>query len=296
MTELTEKVLRCKKTGEGCSELVQELCLILYRYPRTKEQWSEDECSDFFCSILGKIPGLIERFEFTGAPFDSFLYSTIKWQMKTFSRKRRKHSAYYRVISAPSFWSTVDLHEPFHVYDGEDIPRAILREFHIDHTGVIRDRASCVRVLCMMLRNCEFVDAGLILRVSRLCGCTPEWLTACIAHLRERLENRRELLKKLQARRNAVFMRICLLHDELNLDLDGYRSEKILADIEVEKRHLRALTRRINRFPLFPTHREIGEVLGLPKGTVDSGLYHLKHSMKDFINKKKSGMLDSVKH
>ena len=280
MTELTRKVLAYRNSGEGFSELVQELCLLTYRYPERKYGWDEDTCGDFFCSMYHRIPGFIERFEFKGIPFDSFFYTSLSWQMKTFYKKQKARRAYERVVAEPLFWSVREPEEPYLIDQPEDIPRHIRSQLRIDENGRIQDRASCIRVLCMTLRNSESVDGSMVLRISRLCGCSQEWLHACVLHLKERLNARRIILERLRARRNGIFLKICLLHDELNLETDRLHSRILMEQIETEKARLSRITSKIRRYPFYPTHREIGQVLGLPKGTVDSGLYYLKNNIK----------------
>ena len=284
MTVLTKKVLACQEKGEGFSDLVRELSLLVYRFPKAKHGWSEDDCSDFFCSFFNRIPGMIERFQYIGISFDTFFFTSIHWQMKTFLRKKQKHSAYDRVATESLYFMVQEAPETYWPYDASDIPRPIRRKLEINDEGIITDRASCIRILCMSLRNCEFIDDRMIGQISRLCGCTTNWLSACITHLRDRMHTKRAICNKLQIRRNIVFMRICLLHDELNLDLGGYKSDQIFFEIELEKTQLREITEQINHYPLYPSHKEIGQVLGIPKGTVDSGLYYLKDSLKGFCN------------
>lgn len=283
MTTLTKKVLVCREKGEGYSQLVQDLSLIAYRYPERSRGWSEDECSDFFCVFFGRIPGMIERFEYTGTSFDTFFYTAVRWQMKSFKRKQNKAAAYERAVSAPPFWSVRETPEPYLPENKGQIPQPLRREFDLDETGVIRDRASCIRVLCITLRNCEFISEALVCQVSSLCGCTALWLSACLIHLRERMEKRRAAFNRLQLQRNGIFLKICLLHDQLNTDLDRLWSSRLMKQIEIEKHNLRMITDRINTYPLHPTHQEISQVLGLPKGTVDSGLYCLKNVMQRLL-------------
>ncbi|MBN2049170.1 MAG: hypothetical protein JW760_01895 [Spirochaetales bacterium] len=277
MTDLTKKVLACRESGEGYEDLVREISLITYHYPKRKYGWNEDQCGDFFCSLIRRIPGLIERFEYSGIQFESYLYSTLTWQMKTFSDQRKKQSAYDRVLAAPSF-SLLQESPGYSAPESPEIPPPeLIQHLKIDSRGIIRDRTVSLRVICMILRNSEFMDDAMVSQASRLCGCTPEWLEACIIHLRERMADRRSAVEELQRKRSRCFLRVCMLQDTLRRETDADTISLFLRQLKEEQQVLSSLTQQISRYPLYPSHREIAQVLGIPKGTVDSGLHYLKN-------------------
>jgi DNA-directed RNA polymerase specialized sigma24 family protein len=51
-----------------------------------------------------------------------------------------------------------------------------------------------------------------------------------------------------------------------------------------EEQRLSNMLDEIAHVRLCPTHRDIADVLGIPKGTVDSGLYYLKESFGALCN------------
>ena len=61
--------------------------------------------------------------------------------------------------------------------------------------------------------------------------------------------------------------------------MDPLRTEKLRAGLSRARRRMRLAMNRMARVGLAPTNREIASVLGVPKGTVDSGLYWLKKKL-----------------
>jgi len=82
-----------------------------------------------------------------------------------------------------------------------------------------------------------------------------------------------------RGRRNTAFAAIRLLETELKDEVDpGKRADAEEALVRMRKR-MHSAMQRMSRVGLSPTNLEISKVLGVPKGTVDSGLYWLKRKL-----------------
>lgn len=77
-------------------------------------------------------------------------------------------------------------------------------------------------------------------------------------------------------RRNASWTRIRLLEARLADESDPYREEKLGSFIERERgRYAKAKAELASLRTVVP-NSIVARILGIPKGTVDSGLYYLR--------------------
>jgi hypothetical protein len=132
------------------------------------------------------------------------------------------------------------------------------------------------RFLFWILKYAHYLDDDDIGTISVLTGYDRQWLSGIVLDLRRRIRVKEERLEKLQNQRSRFFYRARFLEDRTR------RQTELAARAKDEQRlqrtnHSLALVReRISRIPLAPTNRDIGEVLDVPKGTVDTALYWLK--------------------
>jgi hypothetical protein len=119
-------------------------------------------------------------------------------------------------------------------------------------------------------------------RIESLCsltGFSEDLLHGYVSRLRVRTEPRQGRLKAFRERRNRAFSQARLLETELSEETDPARRDCLAALLARARRRMRTAILRMSRVLINPTNREIAEVMGIPKGTVDSGLYWLKRKL-----------------
>jgi RNA polymerase sigma factor (sigma-70 family) len=272
MQGLTEKVLSFQRSRRGLEELVEELAPRIYQYPRRKLGWDEDACGDFYLYFHPRLIRLLSRFKDQGRPFESYLCSVLSWQLKNFARERRR---------AERGWNTAlrlgrQEEEDF----GPEVPFETAPVTFDFGLAKHLDRAADRRNLLLLGLKCvRSLTPESMAGLSRLTGVSPEALVAHAAALKSRLETREKRLESFRARRNRAFSQARTLESELIEEIDRERREAIAARLAKARRRMKTAIRRMSRIMLNPTNREIAEVLGVPKGTVDSGLYWLKKKL-----------------
>lgn len=292
LTQLTKEVIAYKKTGRGYRNLVRKISLIVYYYPKKKLGWNLDDCSDFFCMFYPKIAILIERYSFNDRPFEAYLSVTINFQLKTFLTKRSRKNKYSLLFSSSTFWSTA---EPSVAYWGtreeepeieEEIPTLVpeaKRCFEISEDGTITDFGMQRRLLFLTLTGSMYITMRLIEAVSTVTGYKTEWIVLRIEALKHKMETRYIRIRELQERRSRAYLKVYKLHQEL---VECYEEKERVRKIRLlrrEKYCIRLATYELSKVPTCPTHRDIAEVLDIPKGSVDSGLYYIKHSLSHLL-------------
>ena len=288
---LTEAILSFKRSGSGLDELVKQIGIEVYTFPRRKLGWDEDDCGEFFCYFYPKLPGLIGRFQYTGKPFEAFLTVTLKWQLKTFAARKNQELLHARVLTREGYLGEEQAYclpeEPGDeglTKDGTPLLTEEARKLlKVDEEGRIPDRCICRRLLFLVLQSCLTLPTLLIDEVARLIRCDTVWLYGKIQEISARTEERRLRVARLKEKRNNHFFKIYCLQEQLSLVCEQEVRRELSRQMLREKRRLLDTTGEIARVPLCPTHCDIAEVLGVPKGSVDSGLYYLKVSLRSLF-------------
>lgn len=276
---LTRQVLECQQTGNGLSDLRDRIAVMIYFDLPGGINLSEDEKSDFFCLFYPRIENLIKRFIYTGKPFTVYLNSSVRGQLKGFriiKIRERRLQVFYR---SPLCWETLQEEAPKYLdkylEKRKRIPEEIKKIFNIGEDGKIHDPAYQRRFLYLVLKNSYFIDQNLVETLCKIGGFEPKWLLEMLEQLKTFIAAKENRLKRLISRRNFCHFKIYKL-EELYACTEGKKREEILFQIKRNREKLCRYVWEIQRIHLYPTNREIALVTGIPKGTIDSALFHLK--------------------
>ncbi len=132
------------------------------------------------------------------------------------------------------------------------------------------------RLLFLTLKCAWEVDDVMAQRVAHRLGLPALWLETLLHKARATLETQRISLERVMGRINETWGRILYIESELrNGSTLRSREELELKIAQQRSRYYRLLARKARMKPLV-THKDIAFLLGLPKGSIDSGLFYLK--------------------
>jgi RNA polymerase sigma factor (sigma-70 family) len=276
MESLTEKVLQYQKTRQGLKEIVEEIGPRVYRYPRRTMGWDEDACGDFYVFVHPRLIRLLDRFQDQGRPFESYLWTVLGWQMRNFARERRRGVRAWNVtlrmeppgpalpVEPPSFAE-------------RSLAEAVRSSAALAHC--IRSSADRRNFLFLCLKCSRSLDEEGAAALAAISAVTPARLLGLAAELRLMRAAREVRLQAFRCRRNKAYVKARLLETELQSETDPERLRELRAALCRTRARMRSAMRRMARVGLSPTNQEIARLLGVPKGTVDSGLYWLKKKL-----------------
>lgn len=286
---MTDLVLKYQKTGEGESELFNELFLVIYEIPRRFYRGGSEECSDFLMYIYPRLKRFVKSFVYKGIPFEHFLRKNLYCQYKNYFKRSKDADTEWDTFSDAGFW---DVHE-FQEWARVPVDRATFSEkeskgysdkvkevFKIDETGQIQDESMKRRVLYCFLKNAELCCEEVIQKISRITGFCAGWLSDCVASLRGKIYNREGVYRIFHERRNRAYFKLNVLkkryHGAIDAETKRMYQERINRQLDILRRGKTQLekTRRV------ATNREVAQIVGVPKGSVDSGMYGLKKKLK----------------
>jgi hypothetical protein len=314
MTAITKKVLNYQRVGEGLNSVVQSVAEMVYRYPAGRSGFTEEDGAEFLLRFYPRIKRLINRYRPTGSSFESYLRSTLRYQLKSLAAERTMDRIRFSAVSDAETSREVVGHGPS--WPAEEVPRGETgapayasasagstpssrrgassgapRKHPAHRPSALRlqpggDRGTKItpgqaqRLLCMALRSSECLDSDLCARLARVVGCDPQWLEGRWQELRERMYELRLRQQRSRVSRDRAWFELRCVEEKLAHALPDER-ELLLAERERWAGKLERARTTLRKSLHGPTHLEIAEVLGIAKGTVDSGVFKARTELRN---------------
>ncbi|MDR1902941.1 MAG: hypothetical protein LBQ88_11745 [Treponema sp.] len=233
-----------------------------YDYFSTFE-WSKEQCIDFMCWFYPRLSRSIETYQETGASFDTYISTTIRWSMKEYLLKEMGRRAVEY-----SCWKAVT--ENSEVYDSEpDYPEVQ------PHPQKISDNPRQLMVL--LLKSYYFISEDYLTRIAPSLGIEKDKLSEIVKAVQEQRLYHDEKLRDLKERIHSQYYRCISYEKRLNMiDTSTHYYERMKKRLYQARCRLEKMRKRLAGVKLAPSNQQIANVLGISKGTVDSTLYTIR--------------------
>ncbi len=292
----SERVLTCQRTGEGRRALLDELATYTYRYPRRKlPTLDEDAPGEFYLFCHDKLEQLIVRFRDRGKPFEHYLNSVLSWQLRSFLAKRRDSEHAWQTALRSRLWDEPEAAQPppaaaparrpqrrgqSNVRPFPGAAAAPLRGGHHPRgqapPAAVSETARR-RLLYGVLKTGHHLEERQLAAAAQTLGCELPRLRFLIEQLRRGRAAAHRRLHLLRERRNRAFAQLQLWSAAAHQAVDGgHHRAHALKRAARHRRAVETAQAEISRVRVAPSNREIAALLGIPKGTVDTGLYWLR--------------------
>ena len=279
-TLLKERVLRFANFGEGWQEIRESLSWSIYRYPLKRGVREEDDPGNFYVYFLPRLKRLLRRYQDQGRPFEHYFNSLLRWHLKSFYRQSRRYRENRHIEASQDFWDVPeDTEAVMRLIDDEPDGEGI-RLLGIGEDGRIHNEAAKKRFLFLVMRCVRNLNDRRIEIVARITGCCRCWLKERIQRLMELVGEKEHRLERLWNRRNRAYYRLRVLERRLRWEQEDETKTRLLGRIQRQRRIMALSMDEARRVPLSPSHRAIALALGVPKGTVDTGLRWIKKRLE----------------
>jgi hypothetical protein len=206
--------------------------------------------------------------------------------VRTFAHERRKRELEWEVSADPMICG-MELAES----DGssgaspppssvcrpwEDLDPAVREIFEVEADGIIRLLPAKRRFLVACLKSAHLLSDGDVAAIARIAGRDEAALHAGVQKLRARSLDRSARLARFTERRNRAFSELRLTDARIVREIDPQRRRELEERRSRYMATLRSSQDMIARIRLAPSHRQIADVLGIPKASVDSTIHRLK--------------------
>jgi hypothetical protein len=112
--------------------------------------------------------------------------------------------------------------------------------------------------------------------IANIFGCKINWLFNVFDILKEKLEKKASRRGVYKERRNKYFCKLYVAHEKYAASILYEEKVKYFLIINEIKEKIANLSLKIKSINLEASHIDIANILGIPKGSVDSGLFYLK--------------------
>lgn len=292
--DLNKLVAAYRRDGAGRDLIMEKVATLVYEGHKRFGFDDEDDAANAMLKFRSRIDRLVDRFEDRGLPFDVYLAANLKYLARTARRERRKarerEETCERAVLGESIaaaggggFASTDIGASLEARSSAPSPvglrasrrRPRARGGLVPHSAA-EAAAYSTRLVFLAVKCAWEIDETGISRVAASAGVEREWLAAAIEQARRSMESDRDRVERLTQRRNASWTRLLLLDGRLREEADPYRKAKLFASKRRESLRFANVAAEISALRPIVPNSLVARILGLPKGTVDSGLYYLR--------------------
>ncbi len=295
------------QTGKGYETLFRTISLYVYQFPLRYKYCTEEDCAEFYLSFYSRIPNIIDHYREQGKGIEAYIRTCLKWHIKTYLKSKLKENRIQQFaftewkLNAPTWVESETLREEggaFGMELRESSPPLLKatewqdngKSYLIKNNTIRKNKSSkkqekvkprisgkqAKKLLLLCLKAAYDLEDRTIQSIAQSIGLHHEVLFHLIEATRSTLLEKEERFRMLQEKRNKLYFRICFLEEDMNRCTSVLEKESLIQRLARLKYHFQKLHRKLSHHYLAPSHQKVAEILGIPKGSIDSTLYYLK--------------------
>jgi hypothetical protein len=227
--------------------------------------WDKEDYIDYLCWLYPRISRAIDNYRETGASFEAYISTMIRWSAREYRSRLADHH-----VTENTAWTLRAAELPVHNSEPEYLPLPAGQKTAVNPR----------QILFLLLKSYYFVSDDFLDRIAPRLGMKKEALCGMMNKLRELRTAREEEIRGLQERIYCQFYRCITFEKRMNAVAENSAHHaKMKSRLARARVRLAAMRKRLAGIRLDATNRQIAEVTGVSKGTVDSALYTLKTKM-----------------
>jgi hypothetical protein len=289
---LHDLVLSYRRSGEGRERIMEKVAVLVYRDHLRYGFDDEDAAADALMKYRARIAALVDRFEDRGLSFDAYLATSLRYLARTVRRDRRLKASREQVcerVALPSYGeerpsgSEPELEmasaSPPSARELLGLGKPVSRRRPRARGGALPKPAQAAyssRLVFLAIKCAWEIDEEGIERAAASAGVDPAWLGAAIEQARSSLVAERERVERLAQRRNSSWCRQRLLEASIAEEPELGRRKRLELSLDREKLRFDRVQAELGALRIVVPNSVVARIVGVPKGTVDSGLYYLR--------------------
>lgn len=306
LTELTKQVLDYQRllTSKEMYDtsrrnvLYRTLCdacrLIFYTYPVKVKVLQEEDAIELMLSMENRLAHLIETFRYERISFELYVKKIAYMQAhvlkRNHGREHRRYNSMFRTIDELDEQRVSDQNV---LYDGmfaHPIP-SLREDFWSDDSAAYRQLKQKVqsnfhfrnRMLHIILLAADELSAEQVAFLARFMEMEELELADILVETHELSAHKRERTRLLTSIKNNHYHNRRFLRQELQMleaiKADPMKIERIRRRLKREDHLFERSVQELRRRPNPVTHSVVARQVGIPKGTIDSGLHTIRLSI-----------------
>jgi hypothetical protein len=272
-TNLTKAIRRYRKNGKGLDAIMQHIILKAYAFAKQNRYCREDDCADFLLSFYPRIEASIRRYRASAMDFEAYLKNCFIWHMKSYLATRIRKKRQEKIIYSESCGELLRGEAAIWEIHEEEAESLIIPESDEQNQEAMLDS---LKIFLLALKCANDINDRLISRIASRIGTHSAVVFHCIEILRTTMGRRTRRIQVLQEKRRRNYFRLRYFLELQRNCRDKFYAEKLEGQIRKEKRRYETVSRILAITPKSPSHSDIARILGLPKGTIDSGYFYIR--------------------
>jgi hypothetical protein len=232
-------------------------------------QWDREDRIDYLCWVYPRISKAISNYQEVGTSFDAYIGTLIYYSSREYRFRQTDH-----YISEHSCWK--EQANELSVRDEEPV--------YSERTSAYKPVSNPQQVLILLLKSYYFVSDDFIFRIAPAIGIKKEVLKKMVDELRILRLEKEEKIRGLKERIHSQFYRCISFEQRMISASEGSAFQKKMRErLNRARKRLVSMRKRLAVMRFDATNRQIAEILGVPKGTIDSTLHSakLKYASKE---------------
>jgi len=228
---------------------------------------NRDEWNDFVSWLYPRIKKAVENYRDLGSSMDAYVATLVNGAYKEYRCREVNHS-----LTEHACWQAKA--EELVVRESEPEYLEAGRSFSIP--ADLKPR----QVLFLLLKSYFFAPDCLIEQVAKATGYKAAEIRKLIEELHKRRSGQEEEILKQRDRLQSQYYRCLAYQKQKKCACPGTEFyEAIEGRTERALKRLCGMKKRFEAMRKGPSNRMIAEIMGIPKGTVDSGLHNIKNQL-----------------
>lgn len=246
------------------------------------------DCSDFLSWIYPRFSKSIERYvPVKGVSFGVFIHSLIRFGFKEYRAKELKRRGTERL-----YWNDVAINTPYYEEEWHECGKKeesgaqiLPAKFSANHTAKFAANFAAKfaqklqpnQTLMVMLKSYHAVTDDFIERAAKDLGLNKSKLKNMVEALhKERLEQDMRV-NKLRDRCSTQYYRCMFIERKLKEAGRDTTEWRVFSErLSLHRKRLERMRLRLKNMRVEATNLQVAKIMGVPKGTVDSGIHAFK--------------------
>jgi len=240
--------------------------------------WKRDEYEDYISWFFPRIQKAIDAYNDTGSSFEAFIHrfiqtSSKEYRMHITTRGVTEYSAWCAMV--PELYAREETPEYFNEDD-------TLLKF-ISGQNAIKDTK---RILALILKCYYYVSDDFIDRIAEKIEMDANQLREMVNKMQKLRQKRDDAIYHMKERIYCQYYRCFVYEKRLLLSQENTAVyNRLKVRLEKAKLRLEKMRKRMSLIRKSATNRQIAEVIGVKKGTVDASLYKLRAKLNTLAEK-----------
>jgi hypothetical protein len=241
-------------------------------------RWRDEDCGDFMSWVYPRLSKAIDSYRDTGASFETYIGAVVRWSSKEY-RARMADSK----IAEYTSWTVRFPDEYVCQTEPEYFEEAPPEKTEPEQPGpeqskiAPRWRKNPRQLLFLILKCYWYISDDFLDRIAPRIGIETEYLKKTVDKMRALRLSRDEELRCLRERIYCQFYR-CIMYEKrlAAMPENSVLCLRMKSRLQKARQRLEAMRKRLAGTRPDATNRQIAEIIGISKGTVDASLYALK--------------------